>query len=70
MTPPKAADNLFIETGKQNHLLVIYDSISGEYYALGYLTSKKTEDLISEIQYKAYEKIKEAGVEDTKKKQQ
>jgi hypothetical protein len=58
IVPPERDSSLFIETGKQKHLLAITDSL-GNYYAVGYLTSKHSGVFISEKQFKSFQDTKE-----------
>jgi hypothetical protein len=39
--PPKPSSETFIELGQQKYLLIIHNKDNREYYAIGYLTSKK-----------------------------
>jgi hypothetical protein len=62
--PPQGNNNLFIETGKEKHLLIVVDD-QGNHFAFGYFTSKLTGSIISEQQFKKFQENKE-GLESIK----
>jgi hypothetical protein len=59
IVPPKVSNDIFIEDGKQKHLLVAYDTTTGKHYAIGYLTSKTSANFLADKQYKYFENNKE-----------
>ena len=70
VVPPIDRDNTFIETGKQRHLFVTYNSVDGQYYATAYLTSKTSGKFFSETQYKRFEDEQENKVNNKPNKTQ
>lgn len=58
VVPPKATEDCLVEMGNQKHLLVVLDNLTGDYYCIGYLTSKKTGNTFSICQYKNFEQMK------------
>lgn len=70
IVPPKVADDVFIEDGKQKHLLVVFDTTTNNYYSIGYMTSKSSGDLLSDKQYKYFENEQDHKVNPLKQKQQ
>lgn len=67
--PPKTSESTLLETGKQKHLLVVVDN-NGNYYAIGYFTSKNSGIFISDTQVKIFQDQMENNiVKDNKKKQ-
>ena len=61
VAPPTNSDNLLIETGKQKHLLVAFNTTTNEYFAIGYLTSKASGIFIHDKQVKLFQDEKENG---------
>lgn len=53
--PPAKSDNLFIETGSQKHLLIVYNTITQKIFSLGYLTSKISGIFLSDTQFKNFQ---------------
>lgn len=58
IVPPQNASDLFIETGKQKHMLVVVDE-NGNFYACGYTTSKKDAKNFCDVQIKKFQENKE-----------
>lgn len=58
IAPPSVTDECLIETGIHKHMIVTFDTVTGEYYAAGYLTSKNSGFNLSVPQYKAFETCK------------
>ncbi len=69
IVPPKSTDNIFIDTGIQKHLLVIYNSATDKYFAVGYLTSKKGTEFFSPQQFKAFQDQQENSPSKSHKQQ-
>lgn len=55
ITPPKRDEELFIETGLHKHLLVVYDTATASYLAIGYLTGKNSGELLSHELLKSFQ---------------
>ena len=55
ITPPLVNDDLFIETGLQKHLLVVYDSSIDKYIATHYLTRKPTAEKLCDKEFKVFQ---------------
>lgn len=68
IVPPENSSKLFIETGKQKHLLVVSDN-KGNYYAIGYMTSKNSGEFLSKEQFKKFQDVKEGNSNNSNKEQ-
>ena len=60
--PPKANENVFIESGKQKHLLVVYNEKNNDYYAIGYFTSKESDKKLADKQFKTFQEEKDNSI--------
>lgn len=59
IVPPKADADCLVENSNKKHLVVAFDNSTGEYYAVGFLTSKKTGNALSMPQYKTFTQSKQ-----------
>lgn len=57
--PPEPTQEMFIESAKQKHLLIVYDKDNENYYVLGYLTGKKDAEPLNQQLFKNYQIGKE-----------
>lgn len=62
MVPNKSTEKTFIETAKNKHLVVLYNPKDGEYYVVGYLTSKKTAVYLCSNQFQTYQTERQTGI--------
>ena len=62
----KNPDNAFILHGRQTHIVVaiIHDKTDNFYYGMFSLTSKKSEKILSTIQYDKFEKMQENNIQE------
>ena len=59
IVPPKSNDDLFIEDGKQKHLIVVYYSSTNRYFSFSYFTGKGSGDFLSSQRFKEFQKQQE-----------